>query len=222
MRILHVLNSLDPAVGGPPMLVFRLAAGHAVLGHDVGVFTYDAPGAGDAIERSTAQVPCFNKVRRHSVPPPTTIRERLFATRARRGVAALLDQLDVVHLHGVWDPILTAAYRAARAAGKPYALAPHGMLDPWSLSQKRLKKKLALMVAYRRMLDGAIFLHAGNVDEQRLIAPLGLRPPVEILPNGVFPEEFESLPPPGTFRAARPALGHRPYVLFLSRLHYKK
>jgi glycosyltransferase involved in cell wall biosynthesis len=128
----------------------------------------------------------------------------------------------VLHLHGVWDPLLYAAARTARSLGKPYLVAPHGMLDPWSLAQSRLKKKLALALGWRAMLNRAGAIHWLNADEQKLAAPLGLTAPGCVIPNGVNLEEFDPLPPAELFRKRRPALGERPYLLFLSRLHYKK
>ena len=96
------------------------------------------------------------------------------------------------------------------------------MLDPWSLRQRAAKKRLALALGYRRMLDRAAALHLGNADERRLIAPLRLRAPGVVIPNGIFLEEVEPLPPSAAFRDRVPALARAPYVLFLSRLHYKK
>jgi glycosyltransferase involved in cell wall biosynthesis len=96
------------------------------------------------------------------------------------------------------------------------------MLDPWSLSQKRWKKQTALVLGYRTLLRRAAFLHVLNRDEEKLLRPLRLGVPTAILPNGVFLDELEPLPSRGTFRARHPELGSAPYVLFLSRMHYKK
>jgi glycosyltransferase involved in cell wall biosynthesis len=96
------------------------------------------------------------------------------------------------------------------------------MLDPWSLSQKRWKKRMALALGYRAALNRAAFLHVLNADEQRLIAPLQLTTRSVVLPNGVFIEELEPLPSRGAFRTRHPSLGAAPFVLFLSRLHPKK
>ncbi|MCA9300139.1 MAG: glycosyltransferase, partial [Phycisphaerales bacterium] len=107
----------------------------------------------------------------------------------------------------------------ARGAGVPYVIRPAGMLDPWCLAQKAWKKRLALALGYRSMLDHASFIHALNEDEKRLIEPLGFRCPVRVISNGIFASEVADLPMAGTFRAAHD-LG--PFVLFLSRLHFKK
>jgi glycosyltransferase involved in cell wall biosynthesis len=122
----------------------------------------------------------------------------------------------------MWEPVIWAAAGAARHARRPYLLAPHGMLDPWSLAQRSWKKRLALALGWRRLLDQAAALHVLNADEARLLGPLRLAVPTAIIPNGIFLEEVEPLPSPCAFAADRPGLGGRPYVLFLSRLHYKK
>jgi glycosyltransferase involved in cell wall biosynthesis len=94
------------------------------------------------------------------------------------------------------------------------------MLDPWSLKQKALKKKLALTLGYRTMLNRAAFLHVLNADEQSLLAPLGLRTRMEVIPNGIFLSEIDEAR--STSTTATSSCDTQPFVLFLSRLHYKK
>jgi glycosyltransferase involved in cell wall biosynthesis len=116
-------------------------------------------------------------------------------------------------------------HRAAQEADRldvPYCFRPSGMLNPWSLRQKLLKKKLALALAVRRTLNGAAFIHCLNADEAALIKPLGLAPESLVFPNGVFLEELQPLPAPGTFISRHPALRGRRFVLFLGRLNRVK
>ena len=96
------------------------------------------------------------------------------------------------------------------------------MLDPWAMRQKTWKKRLALTLGYRRMLNDAAFLHFLNADERALAERLHLNSPTRVLPNGIFLEELDPLPEKGAFRAAHPELAGARLVLFLSRLHYKK
>jgi glycosyltransferase involved in cell wall biosynthesis len=200
MRVTHVIASLDPAHGGPPVVAEKLAAAQAALGHAAVVAAQDGPGA---------------------VPLPRHGFADLFRRPAPE-LLALAGSSDVLHLHGVWEPVLVGAAGAARALGIPYVVTPHGMLDPWSLAQKKWKKRLALALGYRRMLDGAAFLHVLNADERALMQPLGLRAPAEVIPNGISLDELNPPPDPALFRARWPSLSGRRYVLFLSRLHYKK
>jgi glycosyltransferase involved in cell wall biosynthesis len=220
MRIVHAILSLDPAFGGSPMVVSRLASAQASLGHDVGVIAYSAESARERTSSALNTVPGWDKVTLHDVGPLKGV-EGVLAPRVAQRIRSMRD-LDIVHLHGAWSSSTLAGARAARRLGVAYVVCAHGMLDPWCLAQSALKKKIALGVAYRRVFNRAAFMHVLNRDERDLMAPLGLRMPTEIIPNGVFLEEFASLPPAGTFRASRPELGDAPYVLFLSRLHHKK
>ncbi len=166
-------------------------------------------------------MPGWDKVRLHLLPPPGLM-EGVFARRALGALRELIERVEVVHLHGVWDPILPKAANEARRQRKPYIVLLNGMLDPWSLAQKAIKKSIALTLRYRRMLNGAAALHVGNRGEQEAIAPLNLKSPTAIIPNGVFFEELEPVPPKGSFYAEHPELAGRPFVLFLGRIHYKK
>ena len=51
MRVLHIIRTLDPAIGGPPYVAMRLAEAQAQLGHDVHLACY---GDGDRTEWDAA------------------------------------------------------------------------------------------------------------------------------------------------------------------------
>jgi glycosyltransferase involved in cell wall biosynthesis len=147
---------------------------------------------------------------------------RFLGKRGRLPLTLSVNESDHIHLHGVWERLLSTAAAVARSHAIPYAVSPHGMLDPWSLSQSAAKKRVAMALYARRMLNGAAFIHALNADESRLIAPLSLKAPVRTVPNGVFLEELAPTPAPGAFREQHKDLGPDPYILFLARLHPKK
>jgi len=224
MKIVHAITSLDPAAGGPPVVAARLGAAQAAMGHDVWIVTYERHEAKERIAKAFGAVPGFDRVRVVGLHAHG-LGERVLATEAHADLRKVGADAGVFHLHGVWDSILRAAASAGRGLRVPYVVTPHGMLDPWSLGQtplKRLKKQVALALAYRRMLDGAAFIHALNADEARLLDPLRLRAPREVFPNGIFIEEFANLPASGSFRGTHPEVGDDPFVLFLSRIHFKK
>lgn len=222
MRILHVTPSLSPAAGGPPNSSSRLAAAQADLGHEVRLLGYENKPDEIGAQQYLACIPGIERVVLHLLPPRTN-GEFLLAANVHSEVQRLVRQFDIVHLHEVFSTAAKAAASAARRASVPYVVAPRGCLDPWSLQQKWWKKRLALALGFRGMLDSAAFLHVLNCDEQELIRPLGLRCPTEVLPNGIFLDEVDRyLPPPGQFFSRHPELEGKPFILFLGRLHFKK
>ncbi len=203
------------------MVATRLAAAQVSIGHEVHLLSYKSPDAQLDIEAMFQQIPHGDKISRHLLPPLTQL-SRIFTPGVNDICRKLIPDMDFIHIHSVWEPILACAAAAARNLGVPYAQVTHGMLDPWCLAQRAFKKKIALALRYRRMLAGADFLHVLNADEARLIEPLNLPCPKEVIPNGIFLEELDNLPPPGAFYQKLPQLQDKPYILFLSRLHYKK
>ncbi len=222
MRIVHVIGSMHPRTGGPPVVMTRLAAALATLEHDVHIIAHDDAALRPEIDALLAGVPGMDRVEIELMPPPGSRIDSIRRPMTAHRVAELAGEHAFVHLHGVWEPALHAAARAARATRTPHALTPHGMLTPYSLRSKRWKKRLALALGARSTLRHAAFLHALNPHEADELRSLAFGPPAEVLPNGIFLEELEPRPAPGTFRGEHPELGDDPYVLFLARLHQIK
>ncbi len=221
MKILHVIGTLDATTGGPPVVAACLAAAQQRLGNRAEIACCPPPNGPEAEASLISRIPGADQLSIHHVPDSSGL-DRFMGRAAEAALTPLIEASDIVHLHGMWEAVLAAAVRIARRLGKPYVIAPHGMLDPWSLGQGRLKKKLAIKLWYARLWRGASFFHLLNADEARLIQPLKLARRTEIIPNGVFLEEIEPLPEPCGFRADHRELGNDPYILFLSRLHFKK
>jgi glycosyltransferase involved in cell wall biosynthesis len=92
------------------------------------------------------------------------------------------------------------------------------MLEPWALSQKPLKKRLALRLFQRRDLETARAFVATAGMEYEHLRRLGLHQPVAVIPNGVT---LPATNPLSMAPAGRPGDRER-VALFLSRLHPKK
>lgn len=124
---------------------------------------------------------------------------------------------DVIHIHGLWDPFLHRVARWGRERGVPYVVSPQGMLTAWSLSQKRIKKQLALALYQRRDLIAAALIHATAESEVEDIRRLGLRQPIVVAPFGIdIPTVSAAQVAGGTGR------GPGRMALFISRMHPKK
>ncbi len=115
----------------------------------------------------------------------------------------------VVVTHGCWrSPTLVGA--RLKEASFPWVYTPHGMLEPWSLRQKALRKKLYWELRERRLAEKADVVRATAVPERDNLARLFSN--VSLLTHGI---EANGDDPE-----------HRPdgitRVLFMGRLHPKK
>ena len=117
---------------------------------------------------------------------------------------------DIVHGHGLWTGESLVASRLAARDGCPLVISPHGMLAPWDLQPRRLKKYLPWNLWERRLLIGSTLLQAMSLHEAKYFGSLGLWNPVSVQPVGI---DFRQVLP----RSSRPAAPR--ICLFLSRIH---
>lgn len=194
MRVLHVTGCYLPATewGGAVTAVAGLAGAIAGAGVQVEIFT--------TTQRSSRAFPAVAPGRDGSGPVPVTrFRSAGWAGRAFLApslVPALrrrVRDFDLVHLHMLWGFPGIAAAQVCRAAGVPYAVTPHGALDPWALGQRALEKRVFLALAERRNLEKASLLHF-TAPAERAAAPAWVRAlPAAVVPNALDASPFLSL-----------------------------
>ncbi len=215
MNVLHVISGIRAAAGGTTFALAGLTAAQAAAGLDVTVLSLWREGAeDDGPELFDDRV---RMVRVGPVNRPLANCEGLDSEVRRR-----VEDADIVHIHGLWESVQHYAAREARKLKRPYVVTPHGMLSPWALSQsvrQWIVKRLYLAWRLRRDLNQAAAINYTTSTERDNAKPLGLRSPALIEPNGVDLDEFKTLPPKGFLRKRFPAIGDRPILLFLGRLH---
>lgn len=217
MRVLHLINSIDPTSGGPANVILRLAPLQAARGHKVTIINSDTDQtvANETRVLQDAGITCIN-----AGPAAGPLARSPHHVPAVKN--AIAQGVDIAHLHGLWQHLVHWGASELRKSGVPYIVRPCGMLDPWSLGQSRLKKKLMLALKARKDINNAAGLHCTTQTELDLIKPLNLKPAGHVIPNGIDWAEFENLKPTGAFRASLGIDADTPLVLFLSRLHHKK
>lgn len=131
---------------------------------------------------------------------------------------------DIVHLHTLWHPLNTIARQACGHYGRKYVLSPHGMLDPYSLGVKSLRKRLYMKLREERNLRDASCLIFTTPLEEELA-----RKSLPWLGNGVIIPLGADTPPSEsqeeiakTFITQFPSAQDRRRLIFLGRLHPKK
>lgn len=96
-----------------------------------------------------------------------------------------LRQFDIVHIHEIWNLKLHRVAAMCRKAGVRYVSAPRGMLEPWALKQKWLKKRMARFLYQDGDLRFAAALHATAESEAEQFRALGFKNRIIVSPNGV-------------------------------------
>ena len=207
LRVLQVIPAVAPRYGGPSQAIFEMCRALKSRGLDVLIATTD----GEIEYRGVPTIFFRGLGERFNYSP---------------ALGRWLDDnaagFAVVHIHAVFSHPCIAAARACRKHNIPYIVRPLGSLDPWSMQQKALRKRLMWQMAAGRMLREAASIHYTTDEEQRLAeSSLALDHGV-VIHLGVDLEPIQGATGEANFREHHPALGERPYVLALSRIHPKK
>jgi len=91
---------------------------------------------------------------------------------------------DLVHVHSLWAPVSHAGVSFARRHKIPYVISAHGMLAPWAMKHKWLKKRIAWWLYQKRDLQGAALFHVTAPCEVEWLRGLGLKQPYVLAPLG--------------------------------------
>lgn len=121
----------------------------------------------------------------------------------------VLDDQCILVSHGCWQLPTRYAHSLHRQHGTPWMYVPHGMLEPWSLMQNRIKKMIYFTFIERRFANCANVVRAvGSPEAVNLSAHFSN--PIHI-PNGVDLHHSVEIKDFSSIRA-----------LFMARLHHKK
>jgi len=134
LRILHVVQSVNPVGGGPIEGIRQVSVAHRAFGHSVAIASLDPPGA-----------PFLGFPGVPVEPLRRSWLDRFFPVSLLRWIRAYRSEFDAVVVNGIWDFHLLAAFLAVRGTSTPFLVFPHGMLDPWFRYRyplKHLKKWL--------------------------------------------------------------------------------
>jgi len=191
--------SLDPSTGGPSRSVPRLGEAVKKVGADVQLFVNNQEGKIGQNKNATSESLSVNAVNK-------------LGDAVKKLKEKNLNNV-LIHNHGIWLPINHYASETAKRFNIPLIISPRGMLEPWALNYRRLKKTIAWILYQRRDLKIASVFHAASDKEANSIESLGLRIPMAIIPNGV------DIP---MFRKLGEDIKKERTALFLGRIHSSK
>ena len=198
MKILSFVSSLDLSSGGPSRSVPMLVKGLAELGVDITLMTIRSENMNiHALEGTTAKL---------KVLSPSFSRKEIAKYLAE-------ERFELIQIQSVWEMPYHKVILEARKQNIPYIVTPRGMLEPWSLSQKKWKKKLAWWLYQRNDVQKSACVFTTAKMEAEHVSNLGITTCKAVIPNGI---ETDAYP------CKTSVEGVKKQVLFLSRVHVKK
>ena len=224
MRLLEIIGSVNPRDGGAIEGLLRQANERARRGLRTHVVSLDPPQAPWVLDcpvqtfalgngTATAHRPLSG---RHGYTPR-------FVPWLRENVT----NYDIVVVNGLWNYASLASRQVLPASAVPYVVFPHGMLDPWFRSSDPVKhamKQMLWLVSEGPLLakaGGVLFTTQAEMTRARnAFWPYRVRG--RVVGYGTADIEGNPALQKAAFRRAVPALGNRPFLLFLGRIHPKK
>ena len=216
MRLLHIVTSVDPRLGGVAESIRTRGLALVEMGHEIEVASLDVPNS-----PALRDYP----LRLHALGPGIT--KWYYASKLAPWLRSHAERFDAVVVDGIWQYHGVAARRALAATGVPYFVLPHGMLGPWFKQNHPLKhaKKWVAWVCFDywvlRNACGVLF----SCEEEKVQARRSFwlyRARERVLAFGT------AAPPPdrnalvASFLAAQPLLVGKRVLLFLGRIHTVK
>ena len=92
---------------------------------------------------------------------------------------------DIVHIHGLWEPMLHRFARYARRCGKKIVWSPHGGLTKWALGNHWWKKLPIWFLYQKRDLKLSAAIHVTAQSEVEDVRRLGFKNRIIVAPLGV-------------------------------------
>jgi glycosyltransferase involved in cell wall biosynthesis len=216
MKILQVISTLDPSLGGQLEALLQTSRALDELGHLSEVVTQDGLD-----EPWIASFPAVV----HALGP--SMGKYRYNGQFIPWLKSHTNDYDAVLVHGIWQFQSFGTWLATGRNSRPYFVFVHGALDPWfkrAYPFKHIKKWLYWPWAeYRVLRDAQAVLF--TCDEERILA----RQSFWLYQVNEAIVDF-GIPDPGgdphvqreQFFRSYPALRNKRLVFFLSRIHKKK
>lgn len=213
MRILHITQSLDPAWGGIAAVLPVLARKLIDAGQTCRIATLVGDRFGTPADVPGVEVLAFAAKKNSPLGNSADFDHR---------IGAFIHETDIVHLHGLWAGQNWTAGKLARQQGKPIVITPHSHMMPWAWRRSAWKKRLVGWLFEHKNLRTAACLHALAEGEAAHMRTLGFNPNIRIIPNGLDPERFATLPPADGIEKRFPELADKRWLLMLGRIAEQK
>ncbi|WP_309382629.1 glycosyltransferase [Cerasicoccus frondis] len=219
MKILRIIHSANPKIGGPINGIINSSKFISRDGHKVTHISLDAPADVSGIDLPGEFIALGPSKSGYG-----------FCPNLDQWLTKNLPRFDAVLVHGIWQYHGFAVWRHCRRLGKtapPYYVYTHGMLDPWfkrTYPLKHLKKWLYWPWGeYRILRDAKAVLFTS--EKEKILARKSFwlyRAHERVIGYGTQRPEFSQEQYQAEWSKLCPAKQGARYWLYLGRLHEKK
>ncbi len=216
LKLLRVIHSINPEVGGPPEGILQISPLLSSYGIETTVACLDEPDSEWLINKPYKVISLGKGFLNYG-----------FQFGLVQKLTSLAKNYDLVIIHGLWQYHSLATFLALKRIKKKYFLFTHGMLDPWFKKKyplKHIKKLIYWTIFERNVAKGAEAIFFTSIQEEYLSKNWfkNIKIDKKFINYGINrkpenPEKFKKV-----FLKRFPYLNNKKIILFLSRIDYKK
>lgn len=179
MKVLHTISSMGVLGGGPSLSTLLTVDGLRMNGVDAEILSYK-PSHPDDTMISNA----------HYIDVVDALPDKRFAFSPayKKAVQKHLQDIDIIHVQGIWQYPSHVSAVLAQQNNKPYMIALRGMMYPQAMQHSAIIKKISMALYQRADLQKASCIQATCLEEYRHYRSMGFTNPVAILPNPIAVE----------------------------------
>lgn len=182
MRVLHVVAGLNENGGGTSEVIPRMCEELVKKGHQVTLLTVEygnlSMAAREAMTYGVKLVVC--KKSKHHLAKLVS-----YSSELSEMAAYLVRDVDIIHLHCLWEWPCWRIAHEARRQHKPYVIQTHGFLEPERLKKSWFRKFLIGTFIEKRNLSRARCVIATAPSEERSLRKYGIRNKIAVIPIGI-------------------------------------
>lgn len=182
MKILFITSSLSKLWGGTTTSILNLYAGLKYHNHTIHIWS-------SYTENEKSEIPEYV----YGNSDITFFKSSFwrYSSDLKDALKQNIHHYDIVHIHGMWLYPTYIAAKIAREYSIPYVLSPHGMIEPYALHHKALKKQIYWHFIESKNFNHAAAIHAITANEAKNAEKLSNNIKIFTLPNGIKIKPYE-------------------------------
>jgi glycosyltransferase involved in cell wall biosynthesis len=139
--------------------------------------------------------------------------DSLINSLKKKSALKIIGQSDICHIYGGWTYFHIKIFLLAFNLKKKIIIHPLGFYEPWSLNQKKIKKKLAWLLYQKKILLKSDLIHCASITEKKNLLKLNKNFNAQVIPYGISDDSIKN-------KINKKKIKKK--AIYFSRLHKKK